>query len=71
METQARDPRVGHLRDILDVAEFDRLEIQHFFAVYKALEPGKLVEGAEWVGRDAAEAEIDASRKRLKAANDA
>ena len=34
-----------------DVPEFDRLEIQHFFEVYKDLEPGKSVEGASWVGR--------------------
>ena len=27
----------------IDVPEFDRLEIQHFFEVYKALEPGKEV----------------------------
>jgi inorganic pyrophosphatase len=60
----ARDPRVEHLRDIHHLPEFDRLEIQHFFAVYKELEPGKSVEGAEWVGRAAAEAEIEASRKR-------
>ncbi|GAA4942642.1 hypothetical protein GCM10023238_05610 [Streptomyces heliomycini] len=39
-----------HLRDIHHVSEFDRLEIQHFFEVYKDLEPGKSVEGANWVG---------------------
>ena len=43
----ASDPRVEHLRDIHHVSEFDRLEIQHFFEVYKDLEPGKSVEGAE------------------------
>ena len=48
-------------------AEFDRLEIQHFFEVYKDLEPGKSVEGANWVGRAEAEAEIEASFKRLEA----
>jgi inorganic pyrophosphatase len=58
------DPRQEHLRDIHHVAEFDRLEIQHFFEVYKDLEPGKSVEGASWVGRVEAEAEIRASRKR-------
>ena len=58
------DPRLEHLRDIHHVAEFDRLEIQHFFEVYKDLEPGKSVEGATWVGRTEAEAEIVASRKR-------
>jgi inorganic pyrophosphatase len=61
----ANDPRVDHLHDIGDVPEFDRLEIQHFFNVYKELEPGKSVEGAEWVGRDAAEGEIAVARRRL------
>ena len=41
----ATDPRMAHLRDIQDVPEFGRLEIRHFFEVYKALEPGKEVEG--------------------------
>ncbi|WP_103501264.1 MULTISPECIES: inorganic diphosphatase [Streptomyces] len=59
------DPRMEHLRDIHHVSEFDRLEIQHFFEVYKDLEPGKSVEGADWVGRTEAEAEIERSYKRL------
>ena len=58
------DPRVEHIRDIHHVPEFDRLEIQHFFEVYKDLEPGKSVEGASWVGRAEAEAEIAASFQR-------
>ena len=58
------DPRQEHLQDIHDVSEFDRLEIQHFFEVYKDLEPGKSVEGANWVGREEAEAEVVASRER-------
>ena len=45
--------------------EFDRLEIEHFFSVYKDLEPGKSVEGATWAGRTEAEAEIHASYARL------
>ena len=49
------------------MSEFDRLEIQHFFEVYKDLEPGKSVEGANWVGRKEAEAEVVASRDRLAA----
>ncbi|MCE7083185.1 inorganic diphosphatase [Streptomyces sp. ST2-7A] len=61
----AGDPRMEHLTDIGDVSEFDRLEIQHFFEVYKDLEPGKSVEGADWVGRADAEAEIERSYKRL------
>ena len=59
----ATDPRWEHLRDINHVSEYDRLEIQHFFEVYKDLEPGKSVEGASWVGRIEAEAEIVASRR--------
>ena len=58
------DPRMSHFGDIEDVPEFDRLEIQHFFEVYKALEPGKEVEVATWVGRAEAEAEIIACRER-------
>ena len=58
------DPRMEHIRDIHHVPEFDRLEIQHFFEVYKDLEPGKSVEGATWVGRAEAEAEIVASFAR-------
>nr|WP_202502071.1 inorganic diphosphatase [Streptomyces sp. SID5785] len=60
------DPRMEHLRDIHHVSEFDRLEIQHFFEVYKDLEPGKSVEGADWVGRTEAEAEIERSYKRFQ-----
>ena len=60
------DPRQEHLRDIHHVAEFYKLEIQHFFEVYKDLEPGKSVEGATWVGRAEAEAEIKQSYERLK-----
>jgi inorganic pyrophosphatase len=61
----ATDPRWQHLQDIHDVPEFDRLEIQHFFEVYKALEPGKSVQDAGWADRAAAESEVEASRKRL------
>jgi len=62
----ATDPRMAHLMDITDVSEFDRLEIQHFFETYKDLEPGKSVEGAEWVDRAAAEAEVVNSLQRAK-----
>lgn len=60
------DPRTEHLRDIHHMPEFYRLEIQHFFEVYKDLEPGKSVEGATWVGRAEAEKEIHASWERAK-----
>jgi inorganic pyrophosphatase len=63
----ATDPRMAHLRDITDVSEFDRLEIQHFFEVYKALEPGKEVEAARWVSRPEADEEIAACQRRAGA----
>ena len=66
----ATDPRMAHYADIGDVSAFDRLEIQHFFEVYKELEPGKSVEGFSWVGRAEAEAQILASRERAAAAPD-
>ena len=62
----ANDPRQNHLQDIGDVNEFWRLEIEHFFSVYKDLEPGKSVEGAMWVGRGDAETEIRISYSREK-----
>jgi inorganic pyrophosphatase len=65
----ATDPRVSHIRDIGDISEFDRLEIQHFFEVYKELEPGKVVEGTAWADREAAVAEIEAARERCASKN--
>jgi inorganic pyrophosphatase len=60
------DPRLEHMRDINHLPKFDRLEIEHFFTVYKELEPGKSVEGANWVGRHEAELEVTASFARLR-----
>lgn len=66
----ANDPRMEHIRDIHHVPEFDRLEIQHFFEVYKELEPGKSVEGATWANRVDAEAEVVDSYRRFKEAEE-
>jgi Inorganic pyrophosphatase len=54
----AGDPRKEQLRELHDLPQFDRLEIEHFFLIYKELEPGKSVEGASWADRAAAEAEV-------------
>ncbi|MEZ7004812.1 inorganic diphosphatase [Streptomyces sp. AD55] len=62
----AGDPRHAAVQDIGDIPDFDRLEITHFFDVYKDLEPGKSVEGSHWEGRDGAHAEIEASRARAR-----
>ncbi len=60
------DPRRDHWHDISDVPVMMVREIEHFFTVYKDLEPGKSVEGATWVGREEAEAEIRASLERAR-----
>jgi inorganic pyrophosphatase len=64
----AADPRLAYLADITDLEHFYRLEIQHFFKVYKALEPGKSVgvEGDVWAGRVEAEAEITLAYERAR-----
>ena len=66
----AGDPRQENLRELEDIPEFYRLEIHHFFTVYKELEPGKSVEGASWADRAEAEAEIEESRRRLRASQE-
>ena len=62
----ASDPRQAQLRDLDDLPHFERLEIEHFFLIYKQLEPGKSVEDRGWADRTAAEDEVEASRRRLK-----
>lgn len=59
------DARQEHLRDIIHLSEFHKLEIRHFFEVYKQLEPGKAVHGEPtWAGRGEAEAEVTEARRR-------
>jgi inorganic pyrophosphatase len=64
------DPRFDDIQDLSDVSTFLLDEIKHFFTRYKDLEPGKWVEAAEWAGREAAEAEVEASLERFKAQGD-
>jgi inorganic pyrophosphatase len=65
----ASDHRRDHLRDINNVRSYLLLEIEHFFTVYKDLEPGKSVEGSSWAGVDEAEDEVRASFERAKEMN--
>jgi len=62
----AGDIRKSSFQDLTDVPEFELSEIQHFFEVYKALEPGKSVTGGNWVNHSEALLEIERSRKRFK-----
>ena len=50
----AGDPRWDHIQDVLDIPEYTRKEIEHFFEHYKDLEPNKWVKTEGW--GDAAEA---------------
>jgi inorganic pyrophosphatase len=61
------DIRLSHVRDIADLDPFYRLEIQHFFEVYKAVEPGKRVdvEGDQWAGHAEAQAQVRHAYERV------
>jgi inorganic pyrophosphatase len=62
----AGDVRKSHIKEIEDVSKFDLSEIQHFFEVYKELEPGKIVGKGQWVDRSQAETEVKASYARIR-----
>ena len=48
------------------MSSFELDAIKHFFVHYKDLEPGKYVKAADWVDREAAEAEVERSLERFK-----
>jgi len=60
----AGDARWEHVVDLDGLPAHLTDEIQHFFDVYKALEPGKYADVRGWEGADAAKAEIEACRRR-------
>mgnify|MGYP002738120061 CR=1 FL=1 len=60
------DPRKLAIQDLDDIGTHTRLEIQHFFEVYKDLEPGKSVEGAHWAGKEDAERVYHEAVQRAK-----
>ena len=60
------DPTYNSYRDVDALPKHIFDEIEHFFSVYKDLEPGKSVEGATWTGREEAEAEVAESFERAK-----
>jgi inorganic pyrophosphatase len=61
------DPAFERIRDIHDVANELRDEIEHFFQRYKDLEPSKRTETRGWGNRDAAEKILIAARDRRSA----
>nr|WP_304529208.1 inorganic diphosphatase [Blastococcus sp. Marseille-P5729] len=66
----AGDPRWDHIQDLADVPQAELDTIQHFFEHYKDLEPGKMVEGSDWVGRDEAVRVIAESVDAFNAASE-
>ena len=62
----ATDPRVNNVEDLKDVPDYELNEIAHFFAIYKALEPGKNTEVHGWQGRAVAEDVIESARRRFR-----
>ena len=65
----AKDPRSGAIHDLDDLPKFLLAEIEHFFAVYKDVEPGKSVETRGWEGAAAASGAVDDARARYVAAH--
>jgi len=62
----AGDPRWDHIQELDDMSSFELEAIKHFFVHYKDLEPNKWVNAADFVGREAAEAEVLRSLERFK-----
>jgi inorganic pyrophosphatase len=62
----ARDPAWAEAHDIGDVPSHLLDEIEHFFSIYKDLEPGKTSETGGFEGSRAAEAELEACRNRYR-----
>jgi inorganic pyrophosphatase len=58
----SREPRWSKVNDLAELSPELMAEIQHFFEVYKALEPGKHTSTGGLGGRDAAWREIEAAR---------
>jgi inorganic pyrophosphatase len=62
----SHDPVYEHVDDLPDLPARLLDEIEHFFDVYKMLEPGKTTTTRGYEGRDAAYAEIGAATLRFQ-----
>ncbi len=61
------DPRWEHVQDIGDLPDHLTKEIEHFFSIYKALEPGKWADVRGFEGVAQARDEIAQSQERARA----
>ena len=59
--------RYDGVSDVTDLPEITRQQIEHFFANYKALEPGKWVKIIRWGGADEAREMVLKGIERAKA----
>jgi inorganic pyrophosphatase len=62
LSVPAGDPRWEGIADLADLPAHLTAEIEHFFTIYKELEPGKGTSTRGWEGRAAAEAAVVAAR---------
>lgn len=61
----SHEPRWDNVSDLDHLVPSLRDEIEHFFAIYKDLEPGKSTSTKGYEGRDAALEEVRRSRERF------
>jgi inorganic pyrophosphatase len=61
-----KEPRWADVHDLEDLTAALRAEIQHFFEVYKALEPNKYSSALGMAGREAAWQEIEEARANYR-----
>ena len=61
------DPVLSRIASIDDLETEQRNEIEHFFTIYKDLEPGKQVSTRGWSGPDEAHQQIDLAAERYRA----
>jgi inorganic pyrophosphatase len=61
------DPEWRDVHELDDISQRLRDEIAHFFAVYKELEPDRVVAVEGWAGREDAEREIEEAQARFRA----
>ncbi len=64
------DVRYENYKDISDVSDFVKDEIEHFFVHYKDLEPNKEVTGSGWGDKAEAEAILQAALDEFKRVGD-
>lgn len=60
------DPEWNATRELEEVSRLLREEIEHFFAIYKDLEPDKITAIEGWADRASAEVEIADARTRFE-----